>query len=110
MQFLTDTDKIDVDIHDITMKIDNIMHEKITDKTGITVAHYDIQSFVVGIIHDNNDKQRKIRQARKELKNDIKEFDKIYRDKKAHGKVVKDLNTIKNKIKFYIFGYILIRD
>lgn len=110
MKFLTDTGEIDIDINDIIMGIDDVIHEEITDKTGVTVNHHDIQSFVAGIIRDNNERQTRIRRVHEELRNDIKEFDKIYRDKKIRGKVVKNLNGIKNKIKFYIFGYIIIDD
>ena len=47
---------------------------------------------------------------KKITKCEIKNFGKMYADKKAQGKVVKDLNSIGNIIKFYIFGYIIIRD
>lgn len=109
MELLTDTDTINIDIHEIIMDIDDIMHEKITDKTGITVSHRDIQRFIIGVISDNNVKQRKARQQQEELTADIKEYDKTYKKKIDQGKVIENLNGTTNKIKYYIFNYALIR-
>jgi len=109
MELLTDTGTINIDIHEIIMDIDDIMHDKITDETGITVSHRDIQKFIVGVIINNNTKQRKARQQRKELAADIKKYDKMYKKKLEQGKTVEDLNGITNKIKYYIFNYALIR-
>lgn len=110
MEFLTDTDKVDIDAFDIIMAIDDVFHREITDKTGITVAHRDIQAFVSGIVRKNNRKQRKRRMECEKLLLAARKFNVVYENKKARGKVVKDLNGIGNKIKFYIFDYIIIED
>ena len=109
MELLTDADTVDIDVHEMIMDIDDIMHRKITDGTGIIVSHRDIQKFVVGIINDNNVKQRKSRQQRAKLAADIKEYDKMYNKKIAQGKVIGNRNGIINKIKYYLFNYALIR-
>ena len=108
MIFLTDTDDIDIDMYDIIMKVDDIMHQEITNKTGITVSHHKIQGFVADIIRENNQKQLQLRRERQELSNDIKKFDNMYDKKLKNGKIVKDLKGIKNIVKYYIFNYILI--
>jgi hypothetical protein len=111
MELLTDVNgEIDVNVNDLLMDIDHIFHRRITDECGITVSHRDIQKFIFDIINKSNKEQLELRRFDKELKNDIKKFDKIYREKIKAGKVVKDLNSIENIIKFYIFSYIIIRD
>ena len=97
MEFLTDTDEIDIDVFGIIMSIDDIMHKEITDKTGITVSHRDIQKFIGGIVGENNREQRRRRRRNKELKDKIK-----------NDKVIYELNNIKDIIRFYILGYIII--
>ena len=110
MKFLTDTDEVDIDAFDIIMAIDDIFHREITYKTGITLAHRDIQAYVSGIVRENNVEQRRRRMEREKLFLEARKFNVVYKDKKTRGKVVKDLNSIWNKIRFYIFGYIIIED
>ena len=108
MQFLTDNGEIDVDVHDLIMGIDTIFHNTITDKCGITVAHNRIQGFVVDVILENNERQRRFRQEEKEIEDNLEKFSNKYNKKLKNGKIVKDLKGIKNIIKYYIFNYILI--
>jgi hypothetical protein len=110
MKFLTDTDEIDIDVFGIIMSIDDIMHKEITDKTGITVSHRDIQKFIGNIVGENNREQRRRRIEREKLFLATRKSNVVYENKKSRGKVVKDLNSIGNKIKFYILGYIIIED
>ena len=113
MEFLTDSDEVDIDTYNIATQIDDIMHREITDTTGITISHRDIQKFIVGIIMDNNRRQRRIQYEEEKIKKSMekldKKLDKIYSDKIKKGKVIKDLNSIGNIIKYYILNYALIR-
>ena len=102
MRFLTDTDEIDIEIFSLVMDIDIIFHKNITDKTGITVSHRDIQNFIIDIIKKNNKRQLETRRR-------DKEFDEKYEKKIKQGKTITDLNSIKNIINYYIFNYVLIR-
>jgi hypothetical protein len=109
MELLNDVNgEIDVDVNDLLMDIDHIFHRRITDECGITVSHRDIQKFIFDIINKSNKKQLELRRRDKELKNDIKRFDKMYKEKIKDGKVVKDLKGIKNRIKFHILNYVLV--
>ena len=112
MKFLTDIENIDidVDVHDLTMDIDMIFHREITNRTGITISHRDTQNFIIDIINKNNKRQLEIRKRDKELRDSAKKFDKKYNNKIKQGKVVKDLNSIGNIIKYCIFGYIIVED
>lgn len=107
MRLLTYTGEIDVDIHDVTMKIDGIFHDEITDKSGVTISHRGIIKFVVGLIQDNNKDVMEFRRKEKELDDLMQEFEDQFDATIKKGKVVEDLNGFWNKFKFYCLGYTL---
>ena len=120
MELLTYDDAVDIDVHELIMDIDDIMHRRITNGTGIIIPHNDIQKFVADLIRENNkmqhklrNEQNKLRNEQNELEDEIKEFnrdfDKMYKKKINQGKVIENRNGISNKIKYYIFNYVLIR-
>ena len=113
MELLTLDDAVDIDVHDLIMDIDDVMHRRITDKTGIIISHNDIRKFVANLIRENNKTQHELRNERNKLEDEIKEFnrdfDKMYKKKMNQGKVIENRNGISNKIKYYIFNYALIQ-
>lgn len=109
MEFLTYTGKIDIDMHDIVMSLDDIFHREITDRTGVTVSHDDIRMFVLTIINENNKKILDFRRLEKEVKDLIEKNEKEFERKIKNGKTVDNLGGILNKFKYYYLGYILVQ-
>lgn len=99
---------VDIDVDDIVMRIDGIFHKTITDTTSITVSHDHIHEFVTRIILDSNATMMHRRNEERLLDGLIKAKETEFHDKVDAKKIVKNLNGISNKFKFYVLGYILV--
>jgi hypothetical protein len=110
MKALTTNEDIDVDIdiEDISMRIDAILHRRISDHTLVTINHERIYGFIIDIINHNNSVIMRIREDNRQIAELVKKEEERFHDKVDSKKIVKHLHGISNKFKFYVLGYILI--
>jgi len=107
MKLLTYTGEIDVDIHDITMKLDDVFHAEITDQSNVTIAHLDISKFVVGLIRNNNKDVMESRRKEKEIDDLMEDIENQFDNNVKKGRVVENLDGFWNRFKVYWLGYTL---
>ena len=106
MEVIVGDERIEIDVAKIVCDIDSVMHDELTDKTGVTVDHDDIIKFVSGIIRENNVRELRLWRA---IEQDIERSEKIKKendDKIKRGKVVRGVNTFMEKFKYHMFGYV----
>lgn len=110
MKALTTNEDIDVDIdiEDISMQIDVILHKQISKYTLVTINHERIYRFIIDIINHNNSVIMRIREDNRQIAELVKNEEERFRNRVDSGKTVKHLHGISNKFKFYVLGYILI--
>jgi len=96
-------ENVEIDIDEIVNNIDMVFHEKLTKKTCMTMDHYKIYRFVINEIKYHNTRQTKIKTK---IDKSIKKVKKIEKLVDSY-KTVCDLDSISNKFKFYVLGYVL---
>ena len=79
----------EINIGEMGLKIDDIFHEHITKKTGITINHEDIYHFIGEIILENNQKEIRREKVLEEL---TAELDRLDKEDNVKSK------TLKNKL------------
>ena len=90
------------DIFEVTSKIDNLFHEYITDFNGCTISHSVTNQFVWTIVNEIN----KDIQFDKAVEHERLERNRIEYQVKR-GKIVLNIDTLWNRIKFEVLGYVL---
>jgi len=96
-------ENIEIDIDEIVSNIDTVFHEKLTKKTCMTVDHYKIYKFVIDEIKCHNTRQTKIKIKIDKTIKMVKKLEELV----DSCKTVCDLDSISNKFKFYVLGYVL---
>ena len=114
MEILVGDSWIEIDVGKMTIEIDDVFHREISSKTGVVIGHNEIVRFIADFISERNkrelDRQHEIAVMDEQLEN----YSKLLKNEEAamlrkigKGKVVKDLNSFGNKIKYYWLGYVL---
>ena len=99
-----------IDIFEMCNKIDDIFHTHITNINRYTISHDTIHNFVLTIVNEIN-KDIQLR------RNELDEFDARERAESIEikrqiecGRVVTNLDTLINRIKYEYMGYVLDAD
>lgn len=117
MEMLVGDRWVEINVGKMSVEIDTIFHREISSKTGVIIRHNDIVRFVADFIRESNKRELAIQHRMSVVDNEIENGDKQLkrlREKEGamwckidKGKVVDNLDSIGNKIRYYFLGYIL---
>lgn len=74
--------EVEVDVWEMADKIDDVFHNELTSKTGITVDHHDIARFIVSIVNKNNEKEKEFTKTIKDVEEALKKKEEQLKYKK----------------------------
>lgn len=106
MDIINGDNRIEIDMASVICGIDRVIHDEITDKSGLVVSHEKIIKFVTDIIIEHNHAELRLwyelERENEMLEKREKEIDSMIR----RGKIVNGVNSFTDKVKYHILGYI----
>lgn len=106
MNIISGDNRVEIDVANIIRRMDDVIHDEITDKSGLVVSHDKIMVFITDIIREHNMKELRIWY---EMEHDAERLEnerKMINYKIKCGKVVYGVNTFMDKFKYRILGYV----
>ena len=95
MEILHNEKYTEINIGEMGLEIDDIFHECITKKTGITINHEDIYHFIGEIILENNRKEIRREKVLEELTTELERLNKEKDNDELKNKLLKFLHIKK---------------
>ena len=102
--------RIEIDMDKIMCGIDSVLHDELTDKTGVTVCHNDIIRFVSGIVREHNVRELRLWRAMEQEVERSEKLKKEIDNKIKRGRVVSNTNSFWNKVKYHLIGYVCVEN
>ena len=107
MEMLVGDKWVEIDVGKMTIEIDDVFHREISSKSGVVIGHNLIVRFIATFVNENNRLELKEQYEMRMEEEHFKKVEDTMIRKIKSGKIVKNLDSIGNKIKFHVFGYIL---
>ena len=99
-------ERVDIDVGKMTISIDEIFHQEITGKTGVIIGHSRIICFITDFITEYNANELRIQYEEEQERKEMQRAEEGIKRNIERGKVVRNLDSWSNRIKYYFLGYI----
>ena len=106
MEMLVGDKWVEIDVGKMTIEIDDVFHREISSKSGVVIGHNLIVRFITTFVNESNRRELEVQHEMKIEDERLKMREDEIISKIESGKVVSDLDSIGNKVKYYVFGYV----
>ena len=107
MDMFVNDEVFDIDVEMISEKIDDILHEHITEQAGITFNHSITRRHIVTLIDASNIREIKLKKFIESGNTGFRKYEREVLVKRSKGRIVDNLDTWLNRVRHNHFGWLL---